>query len=63
MTANENVPFYCQIFACVIVIVASLLNLSLEWGDKQMWTIFLTSALGILMPHFELKKRKPDEEN
>jgi hypothetical protein len=54
MTQTENIPFYSQIGICVVVVIVSLLNLSCGWGDKHLWTILLTTSLGILVPHFKI---------
>ena len=57
---GERVPktqivFFCQIFAVYCVIGAAITNLSLQQGDKQLWTILLSSCIGYLLPNPSLK--------
>ena len=49
--------FIAQVLILYIVIFASLVNLTL-YRDKEnkIWTVFLSSALGILVPNPQLKK-------
>jgi hypothetical protein len=57
---GERVPktqivFFCQIFVVYCVIGAAITNLSLQHGDKQLWTILLSSCIGYLLPNPSLK--------
>ena len=57
---GERVPktqivFFCQIFVVYCVIGAAIANLSLQQGDKQLWTILLSSCIGYLLPSPSLK--------
>jgi len=57
---GERVPktqivFFCQIFVVYCVIGAAITNLSLQQGDKQLWTILLSSCIGYLLPNPSLK--------
>lgn len=57
---GERVPktqivFFCQIFVVYCVIGAAIANLSLQQGDKQLWTILLSSCIGYLLPNPSLK--------
>jgi len=51
----ETALFFCQVLAIFVVICVSLLNLSLQWGNQQLWTVMLTSCLGYIMPNPRLK--------
>jgi len=57
---GERVPktqivFFCQIFVVYCVIGAAIANLSLQQGDKQLWTILLSSCIGYFLPNPSLK--------
>ena len=57
---GERVPktqivFFFQIFVVYCVIGAAITNLSLQQGDKQLWTILLSSCIGYLLPNPSLK--------
>jgi hypothetical protein len=58
-TDNLSMPdtalFLCQILVIFIVVCVSLINLSLQWGNQQLWTVVLTSCLGYIMPNPRLK--------
>jgi hypothetical protein len=51
----DAVLFICQVVVIFIVVCVSLLNLSLQWGNQQLWTVILTSCLGYIMPNPRLK--------
>jgi hypothetical protein len=52
---KNQVVFFCQIFVVYCVIGAAIANLSLQQGDKQLWTILLSSCIGYLLPNPSLK--------
>jgi hypothetical protein len=58
-TDNLSMPdtalFLCQVLVIFIVVCVSLINLSLQWGNQQLWTVVLTSCLGYIMPNPRLK--------
>lgn len=54
--------FAFQISIIFIVICVSLLNLTLQWGNLNLWTVILTSSLGYIMPNPKLKVDKTGEE-
>ena len=47
----ENTLFLVQVIAILIVVVASITNLSLHTGNQELWTMMLTASLGYLMPN------------
>lgn len=51
----DLILFITQITIVSIVIIVSLINLTLNVGNKNLWTIILTSSLGYLMPNPKLK--------
>ncbi len=51
----DTALFLCQILVIFIVVCVSLINLSLQWGNQQLWTVVLTSCLGYIMPNPRLK--------
>lgn len=51
----ELILFTAQIFLIVIVSFASIINLSLGYGNQNLWTVLLTSGMGIMMPNPKLK--------
>ena len=47
--------FAFQVVLIFIVVVVSLLNLTMMWGNLNMWTVILTGSLGYIMPNPKLK--------
>lgn len=47
--------FAAQIGLIFIVVIASLINLSLNNGNQNLWMIVLTSCLGYILPNPKLK--------
>lgn len=51
MTKPENTLFMVQVTAILLVVGASVINLSLQTGNVELWTMILTASLGYLMPN------------
>ena len=47
--------FTFQIILILIVVCVSLLNLTMLWGNQNLWTVILTSSFGYIMPNPKLK--------
>lgn len=47
--------FGVQVASIFLVVLASLINLSLNVGNQQLWTVVLTGSLGYLMPNPKIK--------
>lgn len=47
--------FLTQVLLLFIVVITSLVNLSLDNGNTNLWTMVLTSCLGYMMPNPRLK--------
>lgn len=52
---SQLILFFFQILLIFIVVIASLINLSIECGNKDLWIILLTSVIGYLMPNPKIK--------
>ena len=50
--------FSVQISIIFIVVCVSLMNLTMQWGNVNMWTVILTGSLGYIMPNPRLKAVK-----
>lgn len=57
----DLILFSAQIFIIVIVTIASIINLSLGSGNQNLWTVLLTSCMGIVMPNPKLKTREDNK--
>ena len=47
--------FISQVLLLFIVVLTSLINLSLEHGNTNLWTMILTSCIGYMLPNPRLK--------
>lgn len=47
--------FTFQVILIFIVVCTSLLNLTFQWGNLNLWTVILTGSLGYIMPNPKLK--------
>lgn len=54
-TAGDVVLFSAQVGLIFCVVLTSLFNLSMEWGNQNLWTMVLTSCLGYIMPNPKIK--------
>ena len=59
----HTILFVVQVVLIFIVVCASLINLTLEIGNQNLWTVILTSCLGIIMPNPRLKMSNGSREN
>jgi hypothetical protein len=48
---SELALFLAQVLSVFVIICVSLLNLTLEWGNQNLWTLMLTVSLGYIMPN------------
>jgi hypothetical protein len=54
-TAPDVILFTVQVILIFVVVCVSLVNLSLEWGNQNLWTVVLTGSLGYIMPNPKIK--------
>ena len=47
----ENTLFLVQVVTTLIVVISAVVNLSIQSGNVELWTMILTSSLGYLMPN------------
>ena len=57
----DIILFSAQIFIIVVVTVVSLINLSVGYGNQNLWTVLLTSCMGIVMPNPRLKRQEDNK--
>lgn len=51
----DLILFAAQVILLFIVVLTSLVNLSLENGNTNLWTMILTSCIGYMLPNPRLK--------
>jgi len=47
--------FCVQVALIFVVVCASIINLTFEYGNKDLWIMVLTASLGYIMPNPKLK--------
>ena len=55
---KSTIIFFTQIITALLVVVAAIINLSLETKDKEMWISLLCTCIGYVLPSPTLKKVK-----
>jgi hypothetical protein len=51
----DLILFTVQVAIIFIVVCTSLINLTLGYGNQNLWTVVLTSSLGYVMPNPKIK--------
>lgn len=51
----DIILFICQVLLIFVVVCVSLINLSFQWGNQNLWTVVLTGSLGYIMPNPKIK--------
>ncbi|MDI9312898.1 MAG: hypothetical protein QM535_21995 [Limnohabitans sp.] len=51
----DVILFIVQVSLVFVVVICSLINLTFEWGNVNLWTVLLTSLLGYIMPNPKIK--------
>ena len=62
----DDILYILQILIIFIVVCVSMLNLTLQWGNENLWIVILTASMSYIMPNrkfgastskvFELKR-------
>ena len=55
---KEEVIYFTQVLLIYIVVVACLVNLSLEFGTQSLWSSLLSGCLGYLLPNPTIARDK-----
>jgi hypothetical protein len=58
---KAEIVFFAQVCILYIVIIAAIINLTLDNGTPTLWTALLSSSLGYLLPNPTLDKEKVRE--
>ena len=58
----ELILFGVQVSVIFIVICTSLINLTFDNGNKNLWTVILTSSLGYILPNPRIKIESEDKK-
>ena len=53
--AQNKITFTFQIIAIYVIILAAIINLSLQQKDKELWLVLLSSCIGYVLPNPGLK--------
>lgn len=52
---KAQVVFFAQVILVYVVVVASIINISLGVGDRNLWIVLLSSSFGYLLPSPSLR--------
>ena len=60
---RSKISFGIQISIICIVIIAAVINISLNTGNKDLWVMLISSCLGYILPNPKLKVVKENNNN
>lgn len=55
---RKEYVFFSQLAVLFVVIVAAIINISLNNGQQEVWLVLLSTGVGALLPNPRLGKRK-----
>ena len=55
-TQRSKVEFFSQVIILYILIICCLVNITLDNGNRELWSTLLGSSIGYLLPSPRLKK-------
>jgi len=55
---KSEIVFGVQVVLIYIVVIACIVNLSLDGDDSKLWTALLASNIGYLLPNPSLKRHR-----
>jgi hypothetical protein len=58
---SSEVLFIVQVIVILIVVITSIVNLSIQNGDTNMWTALLSCSIGYVLPNPKIKPNVQDE--
>lgn len=58
---SNEVLFIVQVIVILIVVISSIVNLSIQNGDSNMWTALLSCSIGYVLPNPKIKPNTQDE--
>jgi hypothetical protein len=53
---KTEIVYFCQMIIVYIIIIASVVNLSIQNGSSELWISLLSSCIGYALPNPKLKK-------
>jgi hypothetical protein len=57
--STKYMLFFVQVAVILIVVITSIVNLTLERGNTNLWTALLSSCLGYILPNPKIGTVKP----
>lgn len=62
LSKPDIIIFIAQVVLLFVVVITSLVNLSIDNGNTNLWTMVLTSCLGYMMPNPRFKAQDGRKE-
>lgn len=61
--STDHLLFLVQVLVILIVVITSIVNLTIENGNLNLWTALLSSCLGYILPNPKIKLEKTIKGN
>ena len=56
--SKQQVVFFTQVLLVYIIVLSSIVNICLQFGDQNIWVILLSSGVGYMLPSPSLKNER-----
>ena len=58
---GENIPkaeivYFCQIIIVITIVIASLVNITMQNGNSELWISLLSGCTGYILPNPSIRK-------
>lgn len=63
LRSTDHLLFVVQVLVILIVVITSVVNLTIENGNLNLWTALLSSCLGYILPNPKIKLEKAIKGN
>ena len=63
LKSTDHLLFLVQVLVILIVVITSIVNLTIENGNLNLWTALLSSCLGYILPNPKIKLEKAIKAN
>jgi hypothetical protein len=62
-TTSNEMTYYTQVVVVLVVVIASIINLSLHQEPETLWIMLLTSCVGYVLPNPRMTGTSVQQDN
>ena len=53
---NAEIVYFCQIIIVITILIASLVNITMQNGNNELWISLLSGCTGYILPNPSIRK-------